>query len=125
MPQGYASEDAPQGRDRAAEAPGPGSAGSGRCAPAATPRDAAARGALPVRGTPAQVADMMQAWFEADACDGFILAFSHLPGGLDDVARLLMPELRRRGLIRTGYAGAILREHLGLRRPSSRYAARG
>ena len=85
-------------------------------------RYAAARGALTIRGTPAQVADTMQEWFEGGACDGFIIAFSHLPGGLDDVARLLIPELRRRGLFRTEYEGTTLRDNLGLQRPASRYA---
>ena len=79
-------------------------------------------GALPLRGTPAQVADVMQEWFEGGACDGFTLAFSHLPGGLDDVCRLLVPELQRRGLFRTEYGGTTLRDNLGLARPPSRHA---
>ena len=86
-------------------------------------RYAAARGALPIRGTPAQIVDVMQEWFESGACDGFIIAFSHLPGGLDDFTRLVVPELRRRGLFRTEYEGTTLRENLGLRRPESRYAS--
>ena len=88
-------------------------------------RYAAARGALPIRGTPAQIADLMQHWFESGAGDGFMIAFSHLPGGLDDFARLVIPELQRRGLFRTEYEGATLRENLGLARPASRYAAAG
>jgi len=44
-----------------------------------------------------------------------------LPDGLDDFIRLVLPELRRRGLFRTEYEGATLRENLGLRRPVSRY----
>jgi alkanesulfonate monooxygenase SsuD/methylene tetrahydromethanopterin reductase-like flavin-dependent oxidoreductase (luciferase family) len=72
-------------------------------------------------GTAEQVADQMQEWFEGGACDGFIIAFSHLPGGLDDFARLVMPELRRRSLFRAEYEGKTLRENLGLERPNSRY----
>jgi hypothetical protein len=37
---------------------------------------------------------------------------------------LVIPELQRRGLFRTEYTGRTLRDHLGLPRPPSRYAAR-
>jgi hypothetical protein len=37
-----------------------------------------------------------------------------LPGGLDDFLELVIPELQRRGLFRTAYAGSTLRSHLGL-----------
>lgn len=40
-----------------------------------------------------------------------------LPGGLTDFIALVLPELRRRGLFRSEYAGTTLREHLGLGRP--------
>ncbi|MBK1660346.1 NtaA/DmoA family FMN-dependent monooxygenase [Paracraurococcus ruber] len=63
-------------------------------------------------GTPAQVADMMEDWFRAGACDGFILPPTVFPGTFEEVARLLVPELQRRGLYRTAYAGATLRENL-------------
>ncbi len=84
-------------------------------------RYTAARGALPLRGTPVQIADQMQHWFEAGAGDGFMIAFSHLPGGLNDFVRLVIPELQRRGLFREEYEGTTLRENLGLARPRSRY----
>ena len=45
----------------------------------------------------------------------------HLPQGLDDVVDRLVPELQRRGLFRSEYEGATLRDHLGLPRPKSRY----
>jgi N-acetyl-S-(2-succino)cysteine monooxygenase len=67
----------------------------------------------------------MQAWFEADAADGYMLSFSLIPDGLDDFINLVVPELQRRGLFRTEYAGRTLRDHLGLPRPPSRYAATG
>jgi FMN-dependent oxidoreductase (nitrilotriacetate monooxygenase family) len=70
-------------------------------------------------GTGATVADQMQAWLESDACDGFMLQIPYLPGGLESVVRLLVPELQRRGLFRTDYTGKILRDHLGLVRPGA------
>ena len=65
-------------------------------------------------GTPKSVADQMEAWFTAPACDGFVLAATHMPGAYEDVVRLLVPELQRRGLFQTDYAGPTLRETLGL-----------
>ena len=65
-------------------------------------------------GTPKSVADQMEEWFTAPACDGFDLAASHMPGAYEDVVRLLVPELQRRGLFQKEYAGPTLRETLGL-----------
>jgi alkanesulfonate monooxygenase len=45
----------------------------------------------------------------------------YLPGGLDDFVDLVIPELQSRGLFRTEYEGATLRENMGLKRPPSRY----
>ncbi len=67
-------------------------------------------------GTPAQVADQMEEWF-GTACDGFVLAATHMPGSYEDFVRLVVPELQRRGLAQTEYAGATLRENLGLPHP--------
>jgi hypothetical protein len=33
--------------------------------------------------------------------------------------RMVVPELQRRGLFRTGYTGSTLRENLGLERPAA------
>ena len=60
----------------------------------------------------------MEEWFHTGACDGFVLAATHLPGAFEDVVRMVVPELQRRGLFRTGYDGVTLREHLGLQRPA-------
>jgi len=49
-------------------------------------------------GTPHQVADGLEAWFAAEACDGFVLAATHIPGAYEDFRALLVPELQRRGL---------------------------
>jgi hypothetical protein len=68
-------------------------------------------------GNPKQVADQMEEWFTAPACDGFVLAATSMPGAYDDVVRLLVPELQRRGLFQKDYAGPTLRENLGLAIP--------
>lgn len=68
-------------------------------------------------GTPAQVADQIEAWFTGQACDGFVVAATHLPGAYEDVVRLVVPELQQRGLFHTSYAGTTLRDNLGLPYP--------
>jgi hypothetical protein len=60
----------------------------------------------------------MDEWFEGDACDGFVIAATHVPGAYEDVVRLVVPELQRRELFRTRYTGTTLRDHLGLERPN-------
>jgi alkanesulfonate monooxygenase SsuD/methylene tetrahydromethanopterin reductase-like flavin-dependent oxidoreductase (luciferase family) len=72
-------------------------------------------------GTPAEVTDAMQEWFEAAACDGFNITPATLPGGAEDFVEMVVPELQRRGLFRTEYEGRALRENLGLRPVTSRY----
>jgi len=73
-------------------------------------------------GTPSDIADAMQEWFEAAACDGFNVTPATLPGGGEDFVELVVPELRRRGLFRSEYEGRTLRENLGLRPVTSRYS---
>jgi FMN-dependent oxidoreductase (nitrilotriacetate monooxygenase family) len=68
-------------------------------------------------GTPAQVADQMDSWFQAEACDGFVLAATHMPGAYRDFVDLVVPELQRRGLFREDYSGGTLRDNLGFVRP--------
>ncbi|WP_259754852.1 LLM class flavin-dependent oxidoreductase [Pseudomonas sp. GCEP-101] len=84
-------------------------------------RIAGGRGHHSLIGTPTQIADELQAWFEGGAADGFNVLVPHLPGGLEDVANHVVPELQRRGLFRREYSGSTLREHLGLKRPANRY----
>ncbi len=85
-------------------------------------RLAGARGKRTIIGSAQFVADEFQKWFEARAADGFIVQPSYLPGSLDDFAELVIPILQERGLFRSDYEGATLRENMGLERPASRYA---
>jgi alkanesulfonate monooxygenase SsuD/methylene tetrahydromethanopterin reductase-like flavin-dependent oxidoreductase (luciferase family) len=50
--------------------------------------------------------------FEAGVCDGFVLAPTMFPGMFEQFCRSVVPELQRRGLFRTDYAGRTLRENL-------------
>jgi FMN-dependent oxidoreductase (nitrilotriacetate monooxygenase family) len=65
-------------------------------------------------GSPTDVADQMEEWFLGEACDGFVVAATHVPGSYEDFVRLVIPELQRRGSFQKDYAGATLRENLGL-----------
>jgi FMN-dependent oxidoreductase (nitrilotriacetate monooxygenase family) len=75
---------------------------------------------LTISGTPTQVADQMEAFF-ADACDGFVLAATEIPGTYEEFARLVVPELQRRSLFRTEYPGKTLRDTLGVPPPPLRH----
>ncbi|MDB5414983.1 MAG: class flavin-dependent oxidoreductase [Rubritepida sp.] len=63
-------------------------------------------------GTPAMIADVMEDWFTSGACDGFILPPTVFPTTFEEFGRMVVPELQRRGLFRTEYAGKTLRENL-------------
>ena len=84
---------------------------------------ASARGHFTIVGTPVQIVDTLQEWFENEAADGFNILPPWLPTGLDDFVELVIPELQRRGLFRTTYEGRTLRENLGLPFPENRRAA--
>jgi FMN-dependent oxidoreductase (nitrilotriacetate monooxygenase family) len=87
-------------------------------------RIAGGRGHYQVVGSPTDVVDMMEEWFTTGAADGFNVLPPFFPNSLDEFIDLVVPELQRRGLYRTAYEGATLRENLGLPRPASRYADR-
>ncbi len=70
-------------------------------------------------GTPEQVADSIQQWFEGRAADGFNLNVDFFPDGLTAIVDQLVPELQRRGLFRTEYEATTLRGNLGLEQPSA------
>jgi FMN-dependent oxidoreductase (nitrilotriacetate monooxygenase family) len=70
-----------------------------------------------VVGGPKEIADYMEEMFSAHGCDGFVVAATHVPGAYGDFVTHVVPELQRRGLYHTDYAGVTLRENLGLPRP--------
>ena len=65
-------------------------------------------------GTAAHIADEIDRYVQADACDGFILVPHLTPHGLDNFVDQVVPLLQERGAFRTEYSGRTLREHLGL-----------
>lgn len=71
-------------------------------------------GHLTVMGSPADIADVMEEWFLAGACDGFNVTPLLTPGGVTEFVDLVVPELQRRGLFREDYAGTSLRANLGI-----------
>jgi N-acetyl-S-(2-succino)cysteine monooxygenase len=73
-------------------------------------------------GDATQVADHLEDWVERGAADGFMFNIQWLPGGLDDLVELLVPELQKRDLVRTEWEGTTLRETLGLERPAHPHA---
>ncbi|MGO3859629.1 MAG: LLM class flavin-dependent oxidoreductase [Neisseriaceae bacterium] len=77
---------------------------------------------LAMVGTATQVADEMAQWLEEGAADGFNVMFSHLPGGASEFVTQVVPELQRRGLLRTHYEGRTFRDRLGLATPAVGYS---
>ncbi|MGE7662297.1 LLM class flavin-dependent oxidoreductase [Peribacillus sp. NPDC097197] len=80
---------------------------------------AGARGHREIKGTPIQIADQLQEWFENGAADGFNVMPPYLPGGLDDFVDQVIPELQRRNIYKTEYSGSTLCGNLGLQRPKN------
>jgi alkanesulfonate monooxygenase SsuD/methylene tetrahydromethanopterin reductase-like flavin-dependent oxidoreductase (luciferase family) len=75
------------------------------------------RGHRTFAGTPVQVADTIQHYFENGAADGFNIMPAVLPSGIEAFASSVVPILQERGLFRTEYTGVTLRDHYGLPRP--------
>lgn len=80
-------------------------------------RLAAGRGHHIVLGTPVEIADRMQEWFDGRAADGFNVMPPFFPQRLEDFTLLVVPILQERRLFRTEYEGSTLRDHLGLACP--------
>jgi FMN-dependent oxidoreductase (nitrilotriacetate monooxygenase family) len=64
--------------------------------------------------TPDKIADSMIDWFEAGACDGYNFNPPSVPEGMDNMLKLLVPELQERGYFRDEYIGDTFRERSGL-----------
>ncbi|KRE69816.1 LLM class flavin-dependent oxidoreductase [Paenibacillus sp. Soil750] len=71
-------------------------------------------------GTPEQIADTVQQWFEEGAADGFII-HTGIPSVLKDFVELVVPILQERGIYREEYESDTLRGNLGLEIPVNRY----
>lgn len=82
-----------------------------------TPRDIAEYigigGTSPVIvGGPETVADELASWVEETGIDGFNVAHAVKYQDIKDFTEFIVPELQRRGLMRTSYDGPTLRENL-------------
>ncbi|WP_118914081.1 NtaA/DmoA family FMN-dependent monooxygenase [Mycobacterium shigaense] len=65
-------------------------------------------------GTASRIADEIDRYIQADACDGFILVPHLTPHGLDEFVDRVVPLLQERGAYRSEYTGETLRDQLGL-----------
>jgi FMN-dependent oxidoreductase (nitrilotriacetate monooxygenase family) len=63
-------------------------------------------------GTPKSVADQMEAFLQTAGGDGFMLSPIYCPGAIEEFVDLVVPELQRRGLVRTEYKGRTMRDLL-------------
>lgn len=84
-----------------------------------TPRDLVERSAggaghRLVVGTPEQIADDMETWFQAGTADGFTVMFADTAVDFERFATQVIPVLQDRGLFHRGYPARTLQERLGL-----------
>ena len=63
-------------------------------------------------GTVKSVADQLEAYMDTVGGDGFMLSPIHCPGAIDQFVDLMVPELQRRGRVRTEYKGNTARDVL-------------
>lgn len=73
-------------------------------------------------GSVQTVADELERWVHVGDVDGFNLSYASIPDTFDDIIRLLLPELQRRGLFWSDYAvkGGTLRENMYGKKGQSR-----
>jgi len=64
-------------------------------------------------GSAADIADYLEKWYRASAVDGFNVLSAFLHEQFESFTRLVVPELRARGLFRDSYTSKTLRGHLG------------
>lgn len=70
-------------------------------------------------GTAAHIAEEIDRYVQADACDGFIIVPHLAPHGLDQFVDRVVPILQERGAFRAEYTGDTLREHLRVKGPDA------
>jgi len=75
---------------------------------------AAGGGHLTLIGTPEEIVNQMEFWFNEGVADGFNLMPPSLPSSLEDFVDMIVPELQKRGLFKEFYQSTTLREHLSL-----------
>lgn len=63
-------------------------------------------------GTVRSIADQMEAFMAYVGGDGFMLSPIHCPGAIEAFVDEIVPELQRRGQVRTRYTGTTLKAHL-------------
>lgn len=62
-------------------------------------------------GSPETVADILEEWVEKAGVDGFNISYAITPGTFEDLIKYLWPELKKRGVLQTEFAGTSMREN--------------
>ncbi|MFF3855393.1 NtaA/DmoA family FMN-dependent monooxygenase [Micromonospora sp. NPDC002575] len=76
----------------------------------------------PFVGSPLTVANEIERWFRAGALDGINVSVT-VPSEFARFTDAVLPILRERGVVRSGYAASTLRGNLGLPIPENRHTA--
>jgi alkanesulfonate monooxygenase SsuD/methylene tetrahydromethanopterin reductase-like flavin-dependent oxidoreductase (luciferase family) len=69
-------------------------------------------GLAQVVGSPERIADEMERIWRESGGFGFNLSAATMPGMIEEFVDHVVPILRKRGLVREGYTGKTLRDHL-------------
>lgn len=64
------------------------------------------------KGTASDIADQIEFYMDEGGADGFMLAATYTPGCFEEFVDFVVPELQRRGRLRTEYRYPTLRENL-------------
>lgn len=80
-------------------------------------RDFGGYGSRTIIGTPEQIADDIELWFNSYAADGFNLMIDHFPDGLVTFAQEVVPLLQAKGIHKYEYDAPTLREGIGAALP--------
>jgi FMN-dependent oxidoreductase (nitrilotriacetate monooxygenase family) len=62
-------------------------------------------------GSPETVANIMQTWVDGAGVDGFNVSYATTPETFEAIIKYLWPELQKRGVLQTEYAGHSMREN--------------
>jgi hypothetical protein len=65
-----------------------------------------------IAGSPEEVADELEGWFEETGVDGFSLMSAVYPEGFTDFIELVVPVLQERGLFKKSYREGTYRQQL-------------
>jgi hypothetical protein len=72
-------------------------------------------------GTADTIAQQMIAWYQHQACDGFVILPTYIDENEDRFLEQVVPRLQDAGVFRKAYQPGTLRDRLGFAKPANRF----